>query len=287
MKKGLQRAALLLIIMFIPSLVWAGDIAGDSTAKLMALSGLNKQVGEFPGMVRAGMEQANRQGSPMPDAEFKEMQKSIEDSFQPSEILSTIAKEIKKNISDSEAQDLLAWYESDLGKRITKAEEDASTPAAYQEMIREAQSLLANENRVNQAKMIDNLVNATDMTMQLQENTGVAVLTAISMVMKQEQQVNIDAFKAQMSAREQQIRAQLEQYVVVTFLYCYKDIDTASIDKYINFLERSNTRKFNDSVIKGMKSALNKSVDKMAKSLAVVFKKYNEKVNNRLDDDRE
>jgi hypothetical protein len=37
MKKVIQRA-LLLIIMAIPSLVWAGDLAGNSTAKLMALA---------------------------------------------------------------------------------------------------------------------------------------------------------------------------------------------------------------------------------------------------------
>lgn len=286
MRKGIQ-SALLLIMIFIPGLVRAGDITDNSMAKLMALSGLNKQVGEFPGMVRAGMEQANKQDSAIPAAEFREMQMTIEGSFQPSEILRIIAIEVKKNMSESEAQDLLKWYESDLGRKITKAEEDASTPAAYQNMIREAQSLLADEKRVKQAKMIDNLVNATDMMMQLQENTGIAVLTAITTVANQDQQVNIAAFKAQMAAREPQIRAQLEQLVIVSFLYSYKDIDMTSIERYITFLERATARKMNDGVIKGMKYALNQSVDNMAKSLTAVFKKYNEKVNKPIEADWE
>lgn len=278
MKKVIQ-IALLLTMIFIPSIVWAGDIAKDSLDKLMAFSGLNKQVAQLPGMVRVGVEQARQQGSPIPDAEFVEMQRLIEGAFQPSGILSAIGIEIKNNISESEAKDLLGWYESGLGRRITKAEENASTPAAYQEMIREAQSLLSDEKRVKFAKKIDSLVNATDMTMQLQEKVGVAVFTAISTVMNPDQQVNIGPFEAQMSAQEQQVRANIEQLVIVSFVYCYKDIDMGSIEKYIKFLERSSTRKFNDSVIKGMNHALNQSIDKMAKSLAVVFKKYREKVN--------
>jgi hypothetical protein len=277
--KTVIKIPLLLTMILIPSIVWAGDIAKDSLDKLMSFSGLNKQVAQFPGMVRVGVEQARQQGSPIPDAEFVEMQRLIEGAFQPSEILSAIGKEIKSGISESEAKDLLDWYESGLGRRITKAEENASTPAAYQEMTKEAQSLLSDEKRVKFAKKIDSLVNATDMTMQLQEKIGVAVFTAISTVMNPDQQVNIGLFEAQLSAQEQQVRANIEQLVIVSFVYCYKDIDIGSIEKYIKFLERSSTRKFNDSVIKGMNHALNQSIDKMAKSLAVVFKKYREKVN--------
>ncbi len=278
MKKVIQGASILIMI-FILSIVWAEEIAEDSLDKLMALSGLNKQIAEFPGLVQVGVEQARQQGSPISDAEFGEMQRSIESAFQPSEILSTIGIEIKNNISELEAKDLLAWYESDLGRMITKAEENASTPAAYQEMIKEAQSLLADEKRVKFAKKIDSLLNVTDMTMQLQENTGVAVFTAISTVMNPGQSVNIEAFKAQMSAQEQQMRANIEQLVIISLVYSYKDIDMASIEKYVKFFERPNTKKFNDSVIKGMKYAFNQSIDKMAKSLAVVFKKYDKKVN--------
>jgi hypothetical protein len=277
--KTVIKIPLLLTMILIPSIVWAGDIAKDSLDKLMSFSGLNKQVAQFPGMVRVGVEQARQQGSPIPDAEFVEVQRLIEGAFQPSEILSAIGKEIKSGISESEAKDLLDWYESGLGRRITKAEENASTPAAYQEMTKEAQSLLSDEKRVKFAKKIDSLVNATDMTMQLQEKIGVAVFTAISTVMNPDQQVNIGLFEAQLSAQEQQVRANIEQLVIVSFVYCYKDIDIGSIEKYIKFLERSSTRKFNDSVIKGMNHALNQSIDKMAKSLAVVFKKYREKVN--------
>jgi len=275
MKKVVQGVSILIII-FATSVIWSGEINSDSFKRLMALSGIPKQVAEFPGLIRAGLEQARQQGSPIPNVEFDEVMMSIEGAFQPSEILTTIGVEAKNSISESEAKDLLSWYESDLGRRITKAEENASTPAAYKEMIREARSLLADKKRVEIAKKLDGLVNVTDIAMQLQEDVGIAVFIAISKIMNPDQPVNIEPFLVKMFAQEHQTRANIQQLVIVSYVYSYKDIDIGSLEKYVEFNERPNTRHFNDSVIKGLKYALNNSIDKMATSMAVTFKKHAE-----------
>lgn len=259
----------MLAILFTSNVVSAGSISESSLNKLMALSGLNKQIAQFPAMVGAGLTQAQQQGTPIPTAEFSEMQKSVKSAFQPSGILKVIGKEIKNSVSESEAKQLLTWYKSSLGKKITKAEENASTHAAYQEMLKQAQALFAKTKRVQLAKEIDSLVNATDMTMQLQENTGVAVFTAISSAMNPGKAVNIKPYMDQMAAQKPKMRVNIEQLVVLSYIYSYKDIEIASIKKYIAFLKRPNTKKFNDSVIKG----LNQSIDKIANSLAKTFKK--------------
>lgn len=275
--KKVAMGVSLLIILFSGGVVCAEEISSQSLNRLMALSGLNKQVAEFPGMVRAGVEQARQQDPGIADPEFEEIVRSIEGAFQPSELLSAISIEIKKSISESEAKALLSWYESDFGKKITKAEEDASTPAAYKEMMTEAEALLADQQRVEIANKLNGLLNVTEMAMQLQEHVGLAVFTAISKVMQPEKPVPVEAFNSQMSAHEQQIRATIEQLVIVTYVYCYKDIDINSLEKYIAFNERPNTRQFNDSVVKAIKDAFNKSIDKMAASLAITFKKHAEK----------
>ena len=71
-------------------IVSGSEITGVSLDKLMALSGLKKQVAELPGLVRAGVEEARQKGSAIPDVEFRDVQKSIEGAFQPSEILTAI-----------------------------------------------------------------------------------------------------------------------------------------------------------------------------------------------------
>ncbi|MBU0996273.1 MAG: hypothetical protein KJ737_27560 [Proteobacteria bacterium] len=272
MKKPIQWLIWPMVLVF-AGIVCAGDLTDRSFEKLMDLSGLNQQMVEIPGMIVAGIGQARKQGPPISDKEFEEMQGVIKGAFQSSEILKTIGKEIKNNLSESEVKELLVWYESDLGIMITKSEKEASTPFAYQEMFRDAGMLLADEKRVTIAKKIDKLVNSTDMALQLQNNTGIAIFSAISTVMNPGQPTNLDVFKAQMAAQENQMRAEMEQIIILSSVYSYQNIEIDQMEKYIQFLERPHTIKFNNSVIKGMKTALNRSIDKLATSLAVVFKK--------------
>lgn len=276
MKKIIQSASLLLTL-FISSTVVAGTISDKSLSELMALSGLNKQVASLPEMVGAGVAQARQQGAPIPDAEFAEVKKSIVSAFKPSVMISAVGKEIKNNVTESGAKKLLVWYKSSLGKKITKAEEDASTAAAYQQMMKEAQTLLADKKRVKIAQELDRLVNATDMAMQLQESSGVAVYTAVTSALNPGKPVNIEPYLNQVKAQQQQMRANIQQLVMVSFVYSYKTIKIAEMQKYLKFLKRPHTKKFNDSVIKGMNSAFNQSISKMAKSLAQTFKKYAKK----------
>ena len=136
MNKIIQSGTLLLTLL-ISNITWAGSLNDNSLSQLMALSGLNKQAAQIPGLIKVGVAQARQQGAAIPDAEFAEVQKSIGSAFSTSEFLSTLGDEIKNNVSEEDAKDLFTWYKSSLGRRITQAEENASTPAAYQKMIQE------------------------------------------------------------------------------------------------------------------------------------------------------
>ena len=280
MNKIIQSGTLLFALL-ISNMTMAGSLSDNSLSQLMALSGLNKQAAQIPGLVQAGVAQARQQGAAMPNDEFAEVQKSIGSAFSTSEFLNTVGSEINKNVSEKDAKELFSWYKSSLGKRITQAEENASTPAAYQEMMKQAQSLLADKKRLMLAKEIDSLVDVSGMTMNIQENTGVAVYTAISSAMNPGKPVNIKPYMDQMAAQKQQMSANIKQLVLVSFIYSYKNIKIANLKKYITFLKKSSTKRLNDSVIKGMLNAFNQSTNKMAKSLAVTFKKFADKKNKK------
>lgn len=273
MNKVIQGLTLL-IALLVSNVVLAGTLSDKSLNELMVLSGLNKQIAEFPAMVGAGMAQARQQGAAIPDKEFAEIQKSVKNAFQPSGILNVISKEVKNNVSESGAKKMLTWYNSSLGKKITQAEEKASTPAGYQQMMKDAQVLLADKERVTLAKQINSLVDTTEMTMQLQESTGVAVYTALSSAMNPGKPVNIKPYMDQVSAQRKQMRTNIEQLVLLSYVYSYKNIKIENVKKYIKFLKQPNTMKFNRSVVKGMTGGLNQSIDKMAKLLAKTFKKH-------------
>lgn len=143
-------------------------------------------------------------------------------------------------------------------------------------MLGLAQSLLQDAERVSLANKIEELVNATDMLMALQEKVQISVITAISTVMNPGNSANeIKAFKSQISAQLQQMRAQMEQIVILSYVYSYKDLALEDLEQYIRFLNNPVTMKFNDSVMQGIQDSLNQSIEKMASSLADTYVKHN------------
>lgn len=271
MIKHQGKLLLLSILCFVPSSS-LGEVPDDSVRKLLDLSGLTMQINQFPGLIKTGLEQAHQQGAAIPDAEFAAMLKSADESILPSEILEGIRISIKNSISEAQAKDVLAWYESDLGKQITAAEENASTPDAYQEMMQKAQSLLSDTERVAFAKRLDTLMSSTDMTMSIQEFSGLAVFSAIMTAMQPGVPLNVDPFKAQMAATRSQTRAAVEQMVVVSFVYSYQAIDLESLKKYEDFLSTPSATKFNKTVTDSMNREFSSAISKWADELAVVFK---------------
>lgn len=139
-------------------------------------------------------------------------------------------------------------------------------------MMSDAESLLADQERVGIANTLDELTHSTDRAIQIGENAEMAVFTALSKAINPEKPVPVEAFKSQMSAQKQQIRTETKQMVTISSVYTYKDIDISSLKKYIEFNERPNTQKFNNSVMKGMDAAFNQAIDNLAASMATAFK---------------
>ena len=279
MKKTVLRLALILTF-FIPTSILAlnttDQLTNETLDKLIVLSGIDKQVSQYPAGINAGIEQANEQAQKkLSDVELKEMKKAVSDAFQASAILNTLRVNIKQNISEADAKEVLKWYESDLGKKITKVEEEASTPAAYKEMQKEAKTLAADKERVAFAVKIDDLLHISDMMVELLENTQIAVIVAISKTQYPDRDVNVNTLKTQFAPYKQQVKAKYRQIGILSMVYTYKTISIKDLNKYLRFLERQNTMKFNKSIILGFKEAFNESIEKMANSLALTFAKYN------------
>ena len=214
MKKIAVVAALLLVAVF-PGMSAASEITDTSLHKLLELSGTSKTVSQIPGLLQIGLErarqrdQARHKKPAMSDAEYEELGRIMTGAFKPAEILQAIARAVKRATSEEDAQKMLSWYESDLGKRISKAEEDASTPEAYQKMAVSARSLMADKERVQFAKKLDRVLHETDSMLQLQEDVAVAMVVGISTALKPDQPVNQKEFRAKISEALQKARPNL------------------------------------------------------------------------------
>ena len=261
-------ASLLLVF----SSVGHADVSDESVNKLLLLSGLTKQVGQFPDLVKAGMGQAKQPGSPISDAEYTFMMSSINESFVPEKITGEIGQALKDSMTQTEANQLLAWYESDAGRAITQAEESSSTAEAYQQIAQSAESLLKKTDLVQAAKRIDVLLNATETTLQAQEQSGLAVYSALMTAMQPNTKVDVAPFKAQMAAQQSQMQAEIQTMVVVSFVYAYQNVDKTSLEKYEAFLSDATTAKFHKIVLTSMIKAFESGAGDWGRTLGQHFK---------------
>lgn len=262
---------LVFVCLIFTSSITLADENKKNVNKLLDLSGITKQISEFPILVKSGVEQSRKQGTPIPDSLYQSMHMAIDDSIDPSIMVKGVAIELLNNLNEEEIVQLLSWYESELGRKISLLEEKSSTTEAYTEMMLMSESLLADSDHVNFAKKLDKLVGATDFSMKLQANTQIAVLSSVFKALNPHKFFDIDALKSQMSKQHKQIRANIEQLVIVSFTYTYRNLNQQEIDEYTTFLESSASDKFNKSTMDGIDNEMSKALIQLGKSMAIIL----------------
>lgn len=278
MMKKLAQWAAMLAMLAAAGAAAATELSDDSLGKLLDLSGINKQVAAYPGLVKAGVEMAQARAAQqkqnaLSDADYTALKNAMAEAFQPGPILQATGAAVKKKVSEADATQLIAWFQSDLGKKITQAEVDASTPEARQDMMAKAQTLLADKERMAFARKLDALLHATDEGIKLQERTATAMYTAVNKQMHPDQPLDIKGFNQKIEAVLKQARPNIEMSTLVTFAYTYRNMDMGSLNKYAAFLARPATRRFNDSSRAGMLEGVDQAVTKVADNVAEMAKK--------------
>ncbi|WP_445354092.1 DUF2059 domain-containing protein [Microbulbifer sp. EKSA008] len=233
--------------------------------KLLLVSGFTKQVEGFPELVKSGFAEGVQQGAPISQDKLQKILESADNTILPSIIMDEVRSSLSTSLTDKDVGVLLAWYESDIGKKITKAEEEGSSEEAFQ-------NLMADTKRVEMATRIDQLVGATDMAMEMQISTGIAVYSAVTAVMAPGQEINLDAYKAQMEAMKPQMRQNVEQFVTLSFVQTYQGFDDTSLAKYEEFLSQPEAKKFNSSSMAGLNKALTQVIGRWSGDMASILK---------------
>lgn len=244
----------------------------DNLDVLLDLSGMKAQVNELPKLVKSGLQENAGGDDAIPPKQMDAIVKSIDKTVSPTVVLADIRQSLDQALTNDEVEALLTWYRSDLGKRITSAEAQASTAEAYQQMMSTAEQLMANKPRVETAQRLDDLMGATEAAMVMQKQSSSAIFSAMMSVMMPGQPVNMDAYQSQIAAMEPQMRQGVEQYVTVSLVYAHQSISDADLAKYETFLKKPATQKFNKAGMEGLGNGFEKVVTDWATDFASILK---------------
>jgi hypothetical protein len=260
-------------------------IAGEGKADqelvrtLMQKSGLNKQIDQIPLMMQAGIAQAdqNQPSRKMTPEEMSDLNRMVAEAFDAKAMNASVQKHIRSNLAKNDIRAALAWLSSPLGEKITRLEEDASTPAAYTEMQAMADTLTKNTARAAQLKKLDTAVKATESGVRVALNIQMSLLTAMSSVLPKDKRPSAGEIKDQVNKNGAQMRSTAEQETLLSFLYAYRTLTDAEIDQYIAFAESKSGKKYHAATSKGVSDAMVQASRTLGSMLGKSMKKAPQK----------
>lgn len=277
LRRTLMRWASLLALLSLAGTAAAAPISDARLDKVMALSGIERQIGALPAVVKGAVDGARAQAqsqenSNLTDADFDALKEGMGKAFEADPILKVTRDEIRKKVSEADAKQLIAWFESDLGGKVIQAEVDATTPEARKDIAQQAKSLMADKERMAFARKVERLLHATDETLKFQERTVVALYTAVAARMNPDQKLDVKAYRAQVKAALQKARPSFEKATLLGFAYTYRNLSKAEREQYVKFLARPATRRFNDAALNGLMTGIDHAVLRVADNIVELRK---------------
>ncbi len=264
------KVMLIAVLALYSGLCWAGEKTADprSVEKLMVKSGLSKQLEQIAPMVQTGMAQQNQQSGSLTAAELNDLNNVAAKAFDAKTLTENVRKHIQANLSEADIQAALTWLNSPLGEKITKLEEDASTPAAYAEMEKMGDKLGGNAGRIDLVKKLDLAVKGTETGVALALNTQTALVAAMTSGMPQEKRPTMEAIEKELNKSRGQIQSAIEQSTLMSFLYAYRNLSDAEINKYIDFANSASGKKYSAVTSDAITAAVTNAAHVMGSMIA-------------------
>lgn len=197
------------------------------------------------------------------------LQREIEQQPDASVMLETIKNHIKSHMTSSELDSVLAWFDSDLGRKINKAEEDASSAEAYSQMRQFSAGLQSQPPDPLRKQLISELDRAARMSELM---TGMKISMALNMAGVGESawghKVSYkDQMIAQINSRRALIQERSSRQVMERSLFTYRSISDNELKQYIDFFNSATGKKYTDTVTKALLTAVENSNQQAAREM--------------------
>lgn len=199
----------------------------------LAKSKIDRIVNEMPEQITM-MSQQMLASSGMSAEQQAKVASVLVDAWDTKAMTATLTSHLQSNFSSSEMKAMLTWLDSDLAKKMKKAEGATSEPDFQQKMMTFAASLGTNPPSAEKMAAARDYVKAAqvgDNMMKLIEGIMGGLFTAMAPAgMSAKQQEAMAQQQWQMIA--QQMGPMIEQQALVSTLYVYKDVSVAELSEY-------------------------------------------------------
>lgn len=250
-----RSLAITLFLLLAPFTQAAPEKNGDPLQQLLALSGFTDQIEQLPHVMQSSIARIYEMEL-CDETSFNIITASIKRTFSPQQLNQMVHDDLGKKIPAATMEDMLAWYRSPLGKKITALEIASSQPEAYPLMKQASDRLFADPKRVEMARQIDALAKGTDWAVNIELQAKIAMLSALAQIQHKNITPSLIQLATQLDQQKREMRPHIEKAITLWYLYTYQDLDEKEIRTYMEFLQTNTAQTFNRMALGSLSSAI-------------------------------
>lgn len=239
---------------------------------LMVQSGLKKQIEQIPLFLQRELSQQRHKFKDLTQEEMDRIDGIAMQAFDATSMNENVRRYIESNLSQNDVTAALDWLESPLGTKITRLEEQSSTPEGHAEMERMAPGLVEEYRgtaRIAKIRELDDKTGATEASVNTVLNLQLAMITAVTAAMNVDNPPTYEEVQELVGRNRTQLQAVMEPMVQLQFLYAYRTLTDGEIDRYIRFAGSESGRKYHSVTAKGINYAFIQAARKFGTRLGM------------------
>lgn len=251
--------------------------------ELFAKSGLDQLIERLPMIVQQGLHQAFAQDEnlkKLPAQTLEEIMDAAASAYESQKLRNIMLRSFAGKMDDAEIRSVIQWLDSPTGVKCTDLEKQSLTAEAFQELSRFAEEIQKKPPRPERLKLIGELDRATKATATSVEifiNSNLAVATAVTLSLPQENSTLLSEFKKKLETGKAAIENALQEQTRVSLLYTYRSLSDSEIKEYIDIATSPAGSKFNAVGIEAFQKAMVDGGMDFGQAVANVFGNVNPK----------
>lgn len=251
--------------------------------ELFAKSGLDQLIERLPMIVQQGLHQAFAQDEnlkKLPAQTLEEIMDAAASAYESQKLRNIMLRSFAGKMDDAEIRSVIQWLDSPTGVKCTDLEKQSLTAEAFQELSRFAEEIQKKPPRPERLKLIGELDRATKATATSVEifiNSNLAVATAVTLSLPQENSTLLSEFKKKLETGKAAIENALQEQTRVSLLYTYRSLSDSEIKEYIDIATSPAGSKFNAVGIEAFQKAMVDGGMDFGQAVANVFGNVNQK----------
>ncbi|MFC2061320.1 hypothetical protein ACFLUV_02300 [Elusimicrobiota bacterium] len=252
--------------------------AGDEELiqELLDKSGATKQITMLPQVIMTMLPSQLAIHNADTEASSTVNAKISTEYFVAENILNSVKEQLKKDFNKSYAEKYIKWLDTELGKKITQMEIDASSPEAAMSIMAymiQLQQESPSEERIALVNKLAEVLKAAEQYEERSADIMIKIARGINKKLPKNRKTPDSQLDEIKEVYKKASVSQIGSYLIPTFLYTYQSLPDGDLKKYIDFLSTEEGVWFNQILFTTQLTAIEEDCDKYGQDLGTELAK--------------